>query len=232
MSLFKAQHLSSPISRVSLFSHLVTPNLVNIVPKSDRSATLRIFKNKIQEEKRYEKSSIESPKLKQDPNKVEIKRSDKGKVVEALADKSKSDYNRTKYQRPQGSMYVNDLWGKKYEILVRKTAQIDVEINNREDLKRKPLQLKLDEAMDYLNQKFMSSTDELPSYTQNTESHHDEQKTPHEHITLNLTKQTSEPENYEIRKDYNHNHRSISLPKINVNALSRKKLANLNFRRR
>ena len=193
--------LNSPISRMSLFPHLVTPNLVNILPKSNRTDTLRIFKNKMDEEKRFEKHNIDSPKLKQDATGIEIKRADKGKVVEIMADKSKVNYNKHKYHKPLGSMYVNDLWGKKYEILVRKTAQIDVEINNREDLKRKPLQVKLDEAMDYLNQKFLASGNEVPIFPENTD----------EIIPSNILNPTT-GENVEKKI----HHRSVSLPKINI----------------
>jgi len=129
-------------------------NVLNIYPKSRRTSTLKIFKVKIQEEKEFEKLSHENQQMKSNAYMHEIKRKDPKSAVEALVEKSKVDYQKKKMKNNTGSMYINDLWGKRYEVNVRRQARIDAEIRKEEDFKRKPIQVKLDEAQKLFEKKF------------------------------------------------------------------------------
>jgi len=129
-------------------------NVINIFPKSRRKSTLKIFKVKIKEDKEFEKLVLENGQTKRNAYMHEIKRKDEKTAVEALVEKSKVDYQKKKKQNNIGSMYINDLWGKRYEVNVRRQARIDAEIKKEEDFKRKPMQVKLKEAERLFEKKF------------------------------------------------------------------------------
>lgn len=86
-----------------------------------------------------------------------IKKQDTPAVIQRMVETSKKNYEKKKSKRRVGSMFINDLWSKQFEAVIKKQTNIEEELKMSESQRRKPLNAKLNDATEFFEHRSGSS---------------------------------------------------------------------------
>jgi len=133
---------------ISQFSHLPA-NLITLSNRNlkDRESTLEMFASILLEEK------LNGAEIIKKERPYQISHSITETDVQNIIEKSKKKSNELFRRNPKGTMFVNELWGKKHRTQVLKLSEIEKDIEEKQKMKRDNFASKLERLKTYYKNK-------------------------------------------------------------------------------